>query len=94
MQLWDTAPSDLVCYEVLTGNGDKIAANGWTGSPGRNMSWILRDFPGAPVEDKIVHDFQVIADDPEVQIVVETMGGLNPAYPFVKKPVWKPARMW
>lgn len=50
------------------------------------MKYILdlRDFPGSPVEDKIVHDFQVIADDPEVQIVVETMGGLNPAYPFVK----------
>ena len=44
----------------------------------------LRDFPGSPVEDKIVHDFQVIEQDPEVSVVVETMGGLNPAYPFVK----------
>lgn len=45
----------------------------------------LRDFPGSPVEDKVVHDFQIIAQDPEVQVVVETMGGLNPSYPFVKE---------
>ena len=70
-------------YEVLTGNRDKIAAN--VGQEVQ-VKYILdlRDFPGSPVEDKIVHDFQVIADDLEVQIVVETMGGLNPAYPFVK----------
>lgn len=44
----------------------------------------LREFPGTPYEDKIIHDFSVIAEDEDVQIVVETMGGLNPAYPFVK----------
>ena len=44
----------------------------------------LRDFPGSPVEDRIVHDFSVIEKDPKVSVVVETMGGLNPAYPFVK----------
>ncbi len=44
----------------------------------------LRDFPGSPVEKQIVHDFSVIESDPDVQVVVETMGGLNPAYPFVK----------
>lgn len=44
----------------------------------------LREFPDSPVADKIVHDFKIIAEDPEVQIVVEAMGGLNPAYPFAK----------
>mgnify|MGYP001852279493 FL=1 len=44
----------------------------------------LREFPGSPVEDKIIHDFSVIEQDPDVQIVVETMGGLNPSYPYVK----------
>ena len=44
----------------------------------------LRDFPGSPVEDKVVHDFSIIEKDPEVQIVVETTGGLGPSYPFVK----------
>ena len=44
----------------------------------------LREFPGDPVEEVLVHDFNVIAEDSEVQIVVETMGGLHPAYEFVK----------
>lgn len=44
----------------------------------------LRDFPGDPVEEVLVHDFNIIAQDPEVQIVVETMGGVHPAYEFVK----------
>ncbi len=44
----------------------------------------LREFPESPVADKIIHDFKVIEADREVGIVVETMGGLNPAYPFVK----------
>lgn len=45
----------------------------------------LRDFPGDPVEGKVVHDFNVIVDDPEISIVVETMGGTKPAYEYVKK---------
>ena len=44
----------------------------------------LRDFPGDPFADKVVHDFNIIVNDPEVQIVVETMGGVKPAYDFVK----------
>lgn len=44
----------------------------------------LRDFPGDPIADKVVHDYQVIVNDPEVQVVVETMGGVEPAYTFVK----------
>ena len=45
----------------------------------------LRDFPGDPIQEKIVHDIDVIINDPEVQIVVEVMGGTNPAYTFVKR---------
>lgn len=45
----------------------------------------LRDFPGNPVERILVHDFKVIADDPEIEIVVEVMGGVNPAYGYVKE---------
>ena len=44
----------------------------------------LRDFPGDPMEKKIVHDYKTILEDPEVEIVVETMGGVEPAYTFVK----------
>ncbi|MDO5410826.1 MAG: homoserine dehydrogenase [Lachnospiraceae bacterium] len=42
----------------------------------------LRDFPGDPIQEKIVHDYQVIAQDPEISVVVETMGGVEPANTF------------
>ena len=45
----------------------------------------LRDFPGDRVESILVHDFDVVLNDPEVTIVVEVMGGVEPAYTFVKK---------
>lgn len=45
----------------------------------------LRDFPGDPVEKVLVHDYEIIANDPEVDIVVEVMGGIEPAYTFVKR---------
>lgn len=34
--------------------------------------------------DKLIHDFSVIENDDEVRLVVETMGGIHPAYEFVK----------
>ena len=45
----------------------------------------LREFPGTPAEHLIVHDFDQIVNDEEVKIVVEVMGGIEPAYTFVKK---------
>ena len=45
----------------------------------------LRDFPGDPVQEKIVHDYNVILNDDEVRIVVEVMGGVEPAFTFVKQ---------
>ena len=45
----------------------------------------LRDFPGDPYEDKVVHDYDVILKDPEIAIICETMGGLHPAYEFSKQ---------
>ncbi len=50
-----------------------------------NYGLDLRDFPGDPIQEKIVHDIDVIINDPEVQIVVEVMGGVEPAYTFVKR---------
>ncbi|MCD8018589.1 MAG: homoserine dehydrogenase [Clostridiales bacterium] len=44
----------------------------------------LRDFPGDPNQDKVVHDYKVIEEDDDIQIVVECMGGVEPAYTFVK----------
>ena len=45
----------------------------------------LRDFPGDEIQEKIVHDFDIILNDPEVSVIVEAMGGVEPAYTFVKK---------
>ena len=45
----------------------------------------LRDFPGDPVESVLVHDFETIVNDLEVKVVVEVMGGVEPAYTFTKR---------
>lgn len=52
-----------------------------------NIKYILdlRDFPGDPYADKVVHDVEVILNDPEIQIICETMGGLKPAYEFTRR---------
>lgn len=50
-----------------------------------DLKYILdiKDFPDSPYKDKMIKDFNIILNDPDVGIVVETMGGLNPAYEFV-----------
>ena len=69
--------------EVLQINKQKIAKRS---GEAVEVKYILdlREFPGDPMEDKIVHDYQTIVDDPEIGIVVETMGGVEPAFTFVK----------
>ena len=69
--------------EVLDINGSSIAKR--VGEP-VEIKYVLdlRDFPGDPIQDKIVHNYKTIVEDPEVKIVVETMGGVEPAYTFVK----------
>ena len=56
-----------------------------------NVKYILdlRDFPGDPNEKKVVHDINVILDDPEVEIVCETMGGNEPAFTYSKNALLK-----
>ena len=51
-----------------------------------NVKYILdlRDFDGLSYSDKFTKDFNVILNDSEVKIVAEVMGGVNPAYDFVK----------
>lgn len=44
----------------------------------------LRSFPDLPYADLFTTDFETIVQDEEIRIVVETMGGLHPAYDFVK----------
>lgn len=44
----------------------------------------LRDFPDFPYCDKFTKDFNDIINDDEVTCVAECMGGLEPAFTFVK----------
>lgn len=69
--------------EVLTENQKLIEAKLGTSV---NIKYILdlRDFPGSPFEHLVVHDFNIILNDPEVSIVAEMMGGSHPAYDFSK----------
>lgn len=69
--------------EVLSTNKDSIAKKVGQEIEVKHIL-DLRDFPGDPHEAKVVHDFNQIVNDDEVQIVVETMGGVKPAYDFVK----------
>lgn len=70
--------------KVIDVNGESIAKK--LGEE-LNVKYVLdlRDFPDDPVNSKVVHDVDVILNDPEVKIVVETMGGVKPAYDFVKR---------
>lgn len=70
--------------KVIDTNHDSILAKAGVDL---NVKYILdlREFPGDPNEHKVVHDYEVIINDPEVQIVVETMGGVEPAYTFSRK---------
>ena len=69
--------------EILRVNKDVIARRA---GESLELKYVLdlREFKGDPVEHLIVHDYETIANDPEVAIVVETMGGVEPAYTFVK----------
>ncbi len=49
----------------------------------------LRDFPGDPYADRVVHDFNIILEDEEVSIVCEVMGGVGAAYQFTKQALEK-----
>ena len=50
---------------------------------GLDVAAILELRPHPELGDLIVKDFDAILGDPEIEIVVETMGGLHPAYEFV-----------
>ena len=71
-------------FEVLNTNKESIARRA---RQELNVKYVLdlRDFPGQPVEKVLVHDYEQIVNDPEVDIVVEVMGGVEPAYTFTKR---------
>jgi homoserine dehydrogenase len=52
-----------------------------------NVKYVLdlRDFPGDPVESILVHDYNIILNDDDIKVVVEVMGGVEPANTFVRQ---------
>ncbi len=70
--------------EVINKNQSEVSKKAGVGIA---VKYILdlRDFPGDPMEKHVVHDYDVILNDPEVKIICETMGGVEPAYTFSKK---------
>ena len=44
----------------------------------------LREFPDSPFGNLVVHDINIILNDPTVSVVAEMMGGSHPAYEFTK----------
>ncbi|MBQ5889395.1 MAG: homoserine dehydrogenase [Clostridia bacterium] len=69
--------------EVLLHNHDGIISRA---AEEINIKHILdlREFPDSPLSDRFTKDFNDILNDDSVKIVVETMGGVKPAYDFVK----------
>lgn len=68
--------------EVITKNADSIEKNS---NVSLSLKAVLdiRDFPGSPFEELMTKDFNDILNDEEIDIVVETMGGVSPAFEFV-----------
>ena len=69
--------------EVIDTNAEEVAK-----SAGEKVEvkYILdlRDFPGDKHETQVVHDINIILDDPEIEVICETMGGVEPAFSFEK----------
>lgn len=70
--------------EVIEKNADMVGRNA---GEEIHVKYILdlREFPGDPHEKDIIHDFDKIAEDGEVKIICETMGGVGAAYDFTKR---------
>ncbi len=69
--------------EILINNADVISKRVKTDV---NVKYILdlRDFEGLDYSNKFIKDFNIILNDPDIKVVAEVMGGLNPAYDFTK----------
>ncbi len=67
--------------DLITNNKKEVEA---LGGDAINIKYILdlRDFPGSPFESKVVHDYNLIVNDKDVDTVIELMGGSHPAYEY------------
>lgn len=67
--------------DLLTNNKKEVSA---LGGDDIEIKYILdlRDFPASPFADRVIHDFDTILSDDEVDCVIEVMGGSHPAYEY------------
>ncbi len=74
--------------EVLDTNANEVAKSA---GEALELKYILdlREFPGDKHESQVVHDINIILDDPEVDVICETMGGIEPAFTFEKNALMK-----
>ena len=70
--------------EVMAENAVSIAHNA---ADEISVKYILarREYPDSPFKDLVIHDFDIIENDPEVRIVVEVIGGAEAAYDYTKR---------
>lgn len=70
--------------EVIEDNNAEVSARA---GEEMHVKYILdlRDFPGDPYENRVIHDFNLILNDPDVSIVCEMMGGVKIAYEYTRK---------
>ena len=70
--------------ELFYKNHDSIIAKA---GEGIDIKYVLdlRDFPGLAYSGKFVKSYETILNDPDVRVVVECMGGLNPAYDYISR---------
>ncbi|MBQ4369896.1 MAG: homoserine dehydrogenase [Oscillospiraceae bacterium] len=70
--------------DVISANAEKISQSA---AQDIKIKYILdlRDFPDSPYKDCFTKDFSVIENDPEVKIVVETIGGTGVAYEYTRR---------
>lgn len=70
--------------EVIESNNEQVSRNA---GEEMHVKYILdlRDFPEDPYGDRVVHDVNLILEDPEISVVCEVMGGTGAAYQFTKQ---------
>ena len=67
--------------KLITDNKNEVTK---LGGDDINIKYVLdlRDFPDSPFAERVIHDYSVIVNDPDVTVVVEVMGGSHPAYEY------------
>lgn len=69
--------------KVLSENGEQIARK--LGQPLELKRVLVRNFKDSPYRHLMTKNFAEIENDPEIRVVVETIGGVDAAYAYTKR---------